>query len=319
MKWDVQYSVSYTFPIPFSFDLSREVVGVSLNLFDRYLATLKENRTEGNLALLTSLTTLYIAMKLNDVKKVRLDLLANLSRGQFGANDIEAMEWTVLSALNWNVNPPTQYHFIASFLSYLPTDISPAVWKELSEHSRYLCELSVCDSYFVGVNNSTVAFAAILNVMSDMNFSRFPGGLREKFLRDIHEQVGIPYYSESVVNSRQRLRQMFVVTTRDESPTSVTQGTSCYEYDYNNVWDGDDSYCTAMNSGGDNKSIATTESSSSRPGNHRRSLSRSSSNSLESSKGSHNRFSPNPRRRLVAVSPMASATSRAYKSNTSLD
>jgi Cyclin, N-terminal domain/Cyclin, C-terminal domain len=292
----------------FSFDLSREVVGVSLNLFDRYVATL-ETRCDGNLALLTSLTTLYIAMKLHDSKKVKLDLLATLSRGQFGPGDIHAMEWSVLSALDWKVHPPTQYAFIAHFLAFLPSETNFSVRKELNEQSRYLCELSVCDSYFVGSNSSTVAFAAILNVMADMNFSKFSGGLREKFLRDIHNEVGISYYSESVVNARQRLRQMFVTTSGDESPTSVVQGNTQYENgSYNNInpWDGHEN-----SGGGDCKSVTTIGSVGS--SNHLSCVNhRSRTNSVDS-KGS-NRFSPNPRRRCLAVSPMAASTSRAHKS-----
>lgn len=264
-------------------------------------------------------------MKLHDSKKVKLDLLANLSRGQFGANDIDAMEWSVLSALDWKVHPPTQYAFITHFLSYLPIGTNIAVHEELNEHSRYLCELSVCDSYFVGFNSSTVAFAAILNVMADLNFSKFSGGLREKFLSDIHTIVGISYYSESVVNARQRLRQMFVATGGDESPspTSIIQGgNSYYEQRGNqncnnnpniisnsNTWDGNESI-TSIGAGGDNKSVTTIGSGGSCAANHNK----SSTNNSVDSKGSNYRPNNPTRRRCVAVSPMASSTSRAHKS-----
>ena len=85
----------YLSPTLCSFDLSREVVAVSIDLFDRYLAT-QGNKCSGNLALLTSLTTLHIAIKLHDCKKIKLSTLVNLSRGQFGTNHIEEMEWEIL-------------------------------------------------------------------------------------------------------------------------------------------------------------------------------------------------------------------------------
>ena len=44
---------------------------IQRNLFDRFLATLG-NRCNGNLALLVSLTTLHIAIKLHDTKKIKL-------------------------------------------------------------------------------------------------------------------------------------------------------------------------------------------------------------------------------------------------------
>lgn len=73
----------WSFNVVDHFDFSREVVAVSMSLFDRYLAA-RGNRCSGSMALLASLTTLHIAIKVHEMRKVRLTTLANLSRGQFG-------------------------------------------------------------------------------------------------------------------------------------------------------------------------------------------------------------------------------------------
>lgn len=213
---------------PCSFDLSREVVAVSLDLFDRFMAS-RGNECTGNLALLASLTTLHIACKLHnhESKKIKLATLASLSRGQFGPKHIEEMELRVLSALGWKLHPPTQYAFVSHLMLLLPVEAHPTARKEMFELSRYLTELAVCDTYFVGIKHSAVAFAAILNVMDDLPYARLPAGIRAKFLRDLAETLGLSYADPIVVASRDRLRSMFS-TPSTHSPTDVVSSDSLF-------------------------------------------------------------------------------------------
>lgn len=186
---------------------------MSLNLFDRYLAT-RSNKCDGNLALLTSLTTLHVAIKLHDQKKIKISTLANLSRGQFGPRHIEDMEQRILAALRWKLHPPTEYTFVTYMLRFLPVETNSTVRRELHEISRYLTELAVCDSFFVSVNNSTVAFASILCVMEEMNYNKLSAGIRERFFREIHHRIGMhPQNHPLLAASRERLRTMFAVTS----------------------------------------------------------------------------------------------------------
>jgi hypothetical protein len=171
------------------------------------------------MALLASLTTLHIAIKLFDTKKIKLSTLANLSRGQFNSNDIEIMEWTILSALQWRLHPPTPYAFVEHILFFLPFEVNHTIRTGLCEVSKYLTELAVCDAHFVDrAHSSTIAFAAILNVMEDMNYSKFSGGLREAFLRNLACRVNLHHRSDDVVNARKRLRKMFSVSSTIYSP-----------------------------------------------------------------------------------------------------
>jgi Cyclin, N-terminal domain/Cyclin, C-terminal domain len=220
------------------FELSREVVAISLSLFDRFLAT-RGNKCSGNLALLTSLTTLHLAIKVHDTKKIRLSTLANLSRGQFGPSHIEEMEWVILKALNWKLHPPTSYSFIFHVLLFLPQEANAIIRKDIFELSRYLTELAACDSYLVPEKASTIAFASILHVLDDISYSILPAGLREKFLRELLKKVGLHHRAPEVIRTRERIASMFSSnssqrihswnpdsTTDEETKSITTNGSS---------------------------------------------------------------------------------------------
>lgn len=203
---------------------------MSLSLFDRYFATLG-NKYNGNIALLASLTTLHIAIKLYETKKIKLSTLANLSRGQFASRDIEMMEWTILSALHWKLHPPTPYTFVEHILYFLPQEVNGTIRAGLNEVSKYLTELAVCDAYFVDrANSSTIAFAAILNVMEDMNYSKFSGGLREHFLRNLTYHLGLNHRTDDVIGARRRLRKMFTASSTVNGTTMTPVATNVTDY-----------------------------------------------------------------------------------------
>lgn len=199
------------------FDLPREVVAVSLDYFDRYLATRADhpqpnNNGGGNLALLASLTTLHIAIKVHSPKDVRLSTLAGLSRGQFGPTHIEQMEWQIMGALGWMLHPPTHFAFVSHLLMLFQDDqnenenddglsgtvvvvppVHPSVRKELFEVAIYMAELSVCDSFFVPIPASVVAVAALANVMDNqdiMPLSKLGVAQKRSFWRLVSHHLG---------------------------------------------------------------------------------------------------------------------------------
>jgi lipoyl(octanoyl) transferase len=179
----------WSFSVVDHFDLSRDVVAVSMSLFDRFLAT-RGNRCNGSTARLASLAVLHIAIKVNEVRRIKLGTLANFSRGQFGPRDIEEMEWDVLTSLDWKIHPPTSMSFVSHLLLLLPPQIDDACKEEIYSLSRYITELSVCDSAFVEVNPSSVAFAAILISLEDPNHRKFiSSSVRDEFMRSVERHA----------------------------------------------------------------------------------------------------------------------------------
>ena len=206
------------------FELSRETVAISIDLFDRYLAT-RGNRCNGSSALLTSLTTLYIAIKLNEPKKIKLTTLSNLSRGQFFPPDIEEMEFRILSNLDWMVHPPTVVSFVSHFLLFLP-QVHSSVRKDIFELARYLAELSICDAFFVDCSSSTIAYSAVLNVMDDISLSRISAGARHRFLAELYERVGLDHRTDDVRTARERLREIFASSMGYDLQEKASAGAS---------------------------------------------------------------------------------------------
>lgn len=141
----------WTYSVIDHFELSRKTVAVSINLFDRYLAT-QGNRCDGSLALLISLTTLYIAIKVHEKKKIKLSTLTELSRCQFSGEDIEQMEIRILQSISWFIHPPTVVDFISHLLKFLPPTVPMPVRQNIYELSRYMAELSICNPFFLGTS-----------------------------------------------------------------------------------------------------------------------------------------------------------------------
>jgi len=188
------------------FDLSRHTVAISLDLFDRFLAT-KGNKCDGSCALLISLTTLYIAVKIHESKKIKLSTLTHLSRGQFDSQDIEKMEVKILKALSWLVHPPTVVDFIYHILKLLPVQIREPVRNKIFELSRYTAELSVCDPFFIEYPPSMIAFAAILNVLEyEIDYDCCPAGYRDRFFSDLYGDLNFHRGRTAVKNARDRLQ-----------------------------------------------------------------------------------------------------------------
>jgi len=177
---------SWSYEVIDYFQLSRKTVAISLDLFDRFFAK-SGNMYDERRAHLTSLTTLYIAIKIHETKKVPIYALTQLCIGYFLREDIIKMEIEILKSLNWMVNPPTTVDFIYYMLTFLPVNICTPVRGVIFDLSCYVTELSVCDSSFVGIPRSIIAFAAILNVLDHEICPIFcPVGCQEEFLSDLY-------------------------------------------------------------------------------------------------------------------------------------
>lgn len=200
------------------FDLPREVVAISLDLFDRYLAT-RGNECNCDLALLASLTTLHIAIKIHSEQNIKASTLASLSRGQFQQRHIQQMEWEIMKALKWNLNPPTVFAFLSHFLMLFPNDVRHSVRKEVFEIAIYMAELSVCDSFFVRLTSSTVAMAAIINAMDEIPKSRLSPMQRDAFWANLVSSVR-GFHANDIALARDRLKSLYFNSSAFSNPNA---------------------------------------------------------------------------------------------------
>ena len=182
----------------------RDVVAVSMDLFDRFLhqhptklpgtcpcpacKRLVDSRTYQ----LAAMTCLYIAIKLSartcKSRHFRLSSFTELSRGQFLVSDVCEMEEIVLATLRWKVHPPTSMVFVSYWLSTLwgdDTDCEAvAVLRELA---RYQTEYAVWQGH--SGTSSQLAAAAILAALDLLNDNAVPAHIRHRIVSALRHRV----------------------------------------------------------------------------------------------------------------------------------
>jgi len=182
------------------FQFDREVVYLSMNYFDRYLAK-QTSMPSTALSHLLALSSLYVACKLHGVAsaessssetssetnsspilnpgrvRIRLDDFCSMSRGTYCPQMLEEMELSLLANLQWKVHPPTPTDFLNRLMKILSlllsndqqinagADHAGKGWS-VFEVARYQIELAV---YVPELSQqflpSKIALAAILNAM----------------------------------------------------------------------------------------------------------------------------------------------------------
>ncbi|KAK1743027.1 hypothetical protein QTG54_006624 [Skeletonema marinoi] len=137
------------------------------------------------------------------------------------------MEWNVLTSLEWKIHPPTSMSFISHLLLLLPPQVDDACKEEIYALSRYITELSVCDSSFVEINPSSVAFAAILNSLEDRKYRKFiSSSVRDQFVRSIERHVDIRQDDEHVAMARPKLKKLLKNSFAQDAASSSQGGSS---------------------------------------------------------------------------------------------
>jgi len=156
-------------------DFPKEVAAVSMSCLDRFVSS-----TDGSEVLLSrsqyqlaSLTALYTSVKIHCPQALSPDLVAKLSHGAFGADDVEAMERKMLKALQWRVNPPTVMDFVRVYLDMLATSFSDTYFDQrartvIMELVGYQANLSVLD-FDLSINKAShIAMASLWNAIESI-------------------------------------------------------------------------------------------------------------------------------------------------------
>ena len=154
--------------------MSRETVEIALSHIDRFVATEHGRAVAQDRALyqLATMAAIYTAIKINESRVISPDLLSMLSQRMYSASQIEEMEFKILHALRWYVNPPTCLTFVQHYLNVLPSDV-------IDDHSKDaafdLCKMQVesfvAQTIFSNLNASTVAYCSLVNSLESMGIA----------------------------------------------------------------------------------------------------------------------------------------------------
>ena len=197
---------------------SRETVASAMEMVDRFLSMPSNSadvarvceqalRDRSKFQLLT-IAALYSAIKINERAALSSDLFSDICSQSYTSEEIEGMERILLNGLSWRCHKPTAHQVGLSILSLvLPyVDIPEVTWGFIMDEMKYLTELAVQDYYFSTQRTSTIALAAIFNVISDTS-TKDRQKLLRAFLSVIIECFEFDH-SDQIEAARRRLRSL---------------------------------------------------------------------------------------------------------------
>ena len=219
---------------------SRENGGIAAYLLDMYLSA--SEGVAGEMATkdlqdrrefqLVSMTALFLAIKMNECETITPAMVAKLSRGSFDALDVAQMETILLRNLRWYVNPPTPLTFVHHYLELLRistisgNDQSTSrecnsTLRSVLKYAKIQIDLSSTDYFFVNIDPSLVAYAAILNAATCLGKRRVRPSTLIAFYQTLvdHELISI-----KSSNHLSRVRDRLLRCVEGPVPQTVDDG-----------------------------------------------------------------------------------------------
>ncbi len=208
--------VDWCYGIVDHYQFSRETVASAMEMVDRFLSAPSNSDDAARVSdealsdqskfQLLTVAALYTSIKINEKVAISSDLFSEMCLRVYSAKEIEDTERTLLCGLSWRCHAPTAQQVGMSVLSLLLpyVDIPDVTWAFLMDEMKYLTELAVRDYYFSTQRTSTIALAAILNVIRDTT-TRERQELLGAFLRIIVECFDFDH-SIQIAATRARLQ-----------------------------------------------------------------------------------------------------------------
>ena len=113
------------------------------------------------------MSALYTSIKVNERVAIGSDTFAVITNGVYSMEEIEAMEATILKGIDWRIFAPTSlqiaHHAVA--LSFAQVNIDHSIRSFLMDEIGLQVEIATRDYYFTLKRRSTVAMAAVLNAL----------------------------------------------------------------------------------------------------------------------------------------------------------
>lgn len=149
---------------------NRETAEIAMSYLDRYYLyaglSSKLVSFDREHFQLVCMTCLYTAVKVHEHDAMDLKLVSLLSRGLYTVQQIETMERTILSMIQWKMNPPTSFMFVRDFMNLMPdVAVDDATRTKIDELVKLQVEYAVPNYMFLETNASTIAFCSFMNAV----------------------------------------------------------------------------------------------------------------------------------------------------------
>ena len=144
-----------------------ESIEIALSCLDRFLTT-----EQGTAALqdrstyqLASMVCLYTAVKVHESTAISPAIVSTLARDAYTPSQVEEMERTILTALEWRVHPPTMASFARLGVDLISqrTELTEKQRSMVTDLCSYQLEVAVKEYRFITVDRSIVAYCAVMN------------------------------------------------------------------------------------------------------------------------------------------------------------
>lgn len=171
------------------YKFDREVVGIALNYFDRYMFQQPSQYLKRREKVqLVGVASIFVAIKAHSISEehrteTRARALGHLLRAYFEPKEVTDMEASLFQTLDWQLNPPTMHQFAIIYYMLHPLG---KFCKEstlyLYDAARYQAELvAFHPSLFEKFTPSVLAYAAVLNAQENVGEILWPV-LKENWL-----------------------------------------------------------------------------------------------------------------------------------------
>jgi len=178
-----QMIVEWSYQVIDYISADRELVYISMNLLDRFLAvhhacnsTQAENNslqkksrqylTDKNAYETAVMAALLMTMKLQGVTSLSINDLVQTSSNSVTSADIIMVGEEIIESLAWNKQIPTAARFVNAIIQLLPDTVSETTTMTIFDSAIFQIELSIQDESFSHEPPSLVAWMAFENAIS---------------------------------------------------------------------------------------------------------------------------------------------------------
>ncbi|KAL7510433.1 hypothetical protein ACHAXN_007338 [Cyclotella atomus] len=174
------------------YNFDREVVGIALHYFDRYIAKRSDGFLVREKYQLAAMSALFLAIKIHGVSEdgssAKIKALSRLCYGHFEGEQVLAAEKDILVALEWFIHPPSMHQVAMAFSQVHPLRyVSPSNNSYVYEAARFQCELAVfLPDLLQKYKPSEIVFAAMLNATEKVDPIVLTSQMKNQFMSLLH-------------------------------------------------------------------------------------------------------------------------------------
>lgn len=185
--------------------LQRQAVSAASYFLDFAMSRgLLETKEEHQLA---AASALQLALKLFDSTVIRIEKLVSLGRGLFTKEDVAAMEFKMLKAMDFHCHPPSTYCFLRQYDLLLPSKLPESTREMIDQVTNVVADLTIVDPEYSTCPHSVIAYGAILMAMEMLSFGDFPIHQRQCFILRMSTISELNSSSPLIVKACEKLKE----------------------------------------------------------------------------------------------------------------